>query len=192
MLGGQPPVRPHEIGEDPDLASQTPTQSISDELTAEGRIVGTVPYMSPEQLEGKEIDERSDIFSLGVVLFEMATGRRPFQGDTSVSLIMSIGRDTPPDVDSLRGELPHHLGRVIARCLEKDPEKRYQTAKGRPQRDGRLAARNRRQHFGTRPLSWMRTRTPLPRLCLPLGYLSRPETALTDRRGVSGPRELRF
>jgi TolB-like protein len=106
------------------LATELPTEA----LTEEGRIIGTMPYMSPEQLEGKEIDSRSDIFSLGVVLYEMAAGERPFQGDTSVSLISSIVKDTPQSVDTLRGELPHHLGRIIAHCLEKSPKRRYQTA----------------------------------------------------------------
>ena len=106
-------------------ASQLPTEA----LTGEGRILGTMPYMSPEQLEGKEVDRRSDIFSLGVVLYEMATGERPFQGDSSISLITSIMRDKPPEVDSLRRDLPHHLGRVIRRCLQKKPENRYQAAR---------------------------------------------------------------
>ena len=107
------------------FSSQLPTEP----LTEEGRLVGTMPYMPPEQLEGKEIDSRSDIFSLGVVLYELATGERPFKGESSASLIMSIGRDTPPDVDSMRAELPHHLGRVIRRCLQKNPERRFQSAK---------------------------------------------------------------
>jgi serine/threonine protein kinase/TolB-like protein/Flp pilus assembly protein TadD len=106
------------------LASELPTEP----LTEEGRIVGTVPYMSPEQLDGKEIDARSDIFSLGVMLYEMATGERPFKGDSTASLMMSIGRDTPPTVDSVNRDLPRHLGRVIAHCLEKDPRRRYQSA----------------------------------------------------------------
>ena len=106
------------------LSTELPTEP----LTEEGRIVGTMPYMSPEQLEGNEIDARSDIFSLGVVLYEMATGQRPFSGDTSVSLISSIVKDTPATVDTLREGLPHHLGRVIAHCLEKSPKRRYQSA----------------------------------------------------------------
>ncbi|MGB5661504.1 MAG: serine/threonine-protein kinase, partial [Thermoanaerobaculia bacterium] len=107
------------------FATELPTEP----LTQEGRVLGTMPYMSPEQLEGKEIDSRSDVFSLGVVLYEMATGERPFKGDTSASLIMSIGRDTPPAVDVLRQGLPHHLGRVVGLCLVKDPEHRYQSVK---------------------------------------------------------------
>jgi Tol biopolymer transport system component len=98
-------------------------------LTGEGRILGTVAYMSPEQAEGKPIDPRSDLFSLGVILYEMATGRRPFTGDTSVSIVSSIVKDTPPSVTSLNPELPRELGRIIRRALAKDPEARYQTAK---------------------------------------------------------------
>ena len=104
------------------------TEAPTEVLTGEGKILGTMPYMSPEQLEGKDLDSRSDIFSLGILLYEMATGRRPFQGDTSVSLISSIVKDTPPSVDTVRSELPHHLARIVNRCLDKDPKRRYQTA----------------------------------------------------------------
>ncbi len=97
-------------------------------LTGEGKILGTMPYMSPEQLEGKDLDPRSDIFSVGILLYEMATGGRPFQGDTSVSLISSIVKDTPPSIDTVRAELPHHLARIVNRCLDKDPKRRYQSA----------------------------------------------------------------
>jgi TolB-like protein/Flp pilus assembly protein TadD len=85
--------------------------------------------MSPEQAEGKPVDARTDIFSLGVVLYEMATGRRPFQGDTSISTISSILKDSPPRVSDLKPGLPRHLGRIIERCLEKNPGKRFQTAR---------------------------------------------------------------
>jgi Tol biopolymer transport system component len=98
-------------------------------LTGEGRILGTVAYMSPEQAEGKGIDARSDLFSLGVVLYEMATGRRPFTGDTSVSIVSSIVKDTPTSITQLNPALPRELARIIRRALAKDPEARYQTAK---------------------------------------------------------------
>ena len=107
------------------LSTEQPTEP----LTAEGRIIGTMPYMSPEQLEGKEIDARSDIFSLGVLLYEMGTGRRPFKGDSPASLISSILKDTPRDVDEIRESLPHHLGRIIQHCLRKEPQLRFQTAR---------------------------------------------------------------
>jgi eukaryotic-like serine/threonine-protein kinase len=106
-------------------ASALPTATV----TGEGRILGTVAYMSPEQAEGKPLDSRSDIFSLGVMLFEMATGKRPFVGDTSISLLSSIIKDTPQSVTDLKPALPRELSRIIKRCLVKDPEYRYQSAK---------------------------------------------------------------
>jgi len=105
------------------------TVVLEEELTEEGRILGTYPYMSPEQIKGKPVDHRSDIFSLGVVLYEMATGERPFSGETSADLISSILRDTPPPAHELNRKLPRHLDRILAHCLEKDPESRFQTAK---------------------------------------------------------------
>jgi len=104
------------------------TAGPTEALTGEGKILGTMPYMSPEQLEGKDLDPRSDIFSLGILLYEMATGARPFQGDTSVSLISSIVKDTPPSIDTVRAELPHHLARIVNRCLDKSLKRRYQSA----------------------------------------------------------------
>ena len=98
------------------------------DLTGEGRIIGTVAYMSPEQAEGKPVDPRSDIFSLGVVLHEMATGNRPFTGDTNVSVISSIIKDTPAPVTDTNPKLPADFARIIRRCLAKDPDRRYQTA----------------------------------------------------------------
>ncbi len=97
-------------------------------LTEEGRVLGTVPYMSPEQVKGQPLDRRSDIFSMGVMLYEMATGSRPFQGETSAELISSILRDEPAPVSEVKVDLPHHLGRVIRHCLEKNPKRRYQSA----------------------------------------------------------------
>jgi len=104
------------------------TAAPTEVLTGEGKILGTMPYMSPEQLEGKDLDPSSDIFSVGILLYEMATGARPFQGDTSVSLISSIVKDNPPSIDTVRAELPHHLARIVNRCLDKDPKRRYQSA----------------------------------------------------------------
>ena len=95
-------------------------------VTREGVVLGTASYMSPEQAEGKPTDARSDIFSLGIILYEMATGQRPFQGDTSISTISSILKDTPPLVTELNRSLPNHMGRVVNRCLAKDPARRYQ------------------------------------------------------------------
>ena len=105
------------------------THLATDSITQEGLILGTAAYMSPEQAEGKTIDHRSDIFSLGVVLYEMATGNRPFKGDTNLSLLSSILKDKPQPVSEVKTGLPRHLGRIILRCLEKDPERRPQSAK---------------------------------------------------------------
>jgi Tol biopolymer transport system component len=97
-------------------------------LTGEGRIFGTVAYMSPEQAEGKSLDARSDLFSVGVILFEMATGRRPFTGDTNLSIVSAIIKDMPPPVTELNPSLPRDLARIVRRALIKNPDQRYQTA----------------------------------------------------------------
>jgi hypothetical protein len=99
------------------------------DLTGAGRIMGTTAYMSPEQAEGKAVDPRSDVFTLGVMLYEMAVGERPFKGDTQVSLLSSIIKDTPTAVTDLKKDLPRDLARIVGHCLAKDPEDRYQTAK---------------------------------------------------------------
>jgi serine/threonine protein kinase len=96
--------------------------------TAEGRVLGTVAYMSPEQAEGKEVDARSDIFSLGTILYEMASGTRPFRGETTMSTLSAILKDQPFSITDLKPSLPRHAGRIIRRSLTKDPERRYQTA----------------------------------------------------------------
>jgi TolB-like protein/Tfp pilus assembly protein PilF/predicted Ser/Thr protein kinase len=97
--------------------------------TQAGLVMGTPSYMSPEQVSGRPLDHRTDIFSLGVMLHEMATGRRPFQGTSSAELISSILRDNPQPVTEIRPDLPADLARIIRRCLEKDPRRRVQTAR---------------------------------------------------------------
>jgi TolB-like protein/Flp pilus assembly protein TadD len=98
-------------------------------LTRDGALMGTAPYMSPEQLQGREVDARSDVFSLGVVLWEMAAGRRPFRADSAVGLATAIVRDAPPALGVVRPDLPRQLGRIVDACLEKEPERRFQTAR---------------------------------------------------------------
>jgi TolB-like protein/tRNA A-37 threonylcarbamoyl transferase component Bud32/tetratricopeptide (TPR) repeat protein len=103
--------------------------TLASALTQAGAVMGTPAYMSPEQISGRVLDHRTDIFSLGVMLHEMATGRRPFEGTSSAELVSSILRDSPPLVTDVRPDLPSDLGRVIRRCLEKDPRHRVQTAR---------------------------------------------------------------
>jgi serine/threonine protein kinase/Tol biopolymer transport system component len=107
------------------MAAAMPTQ----EMTGEGRILGTIAYMSPEQAEGRAVDPRTDVFAIGVLLHEMATGDRPFKGDTQMSVLSAIIKDTPASVTDVKPELPRDLARIIRHCLAKDPEDRYQTAK---------------------------------------------------------------
>ena len=97
-------------------------------LTKAGTILGTMPYMSPEQIEAKPLDPRTDIFSLGIVLYEMATGARPFGGESSPALMSSILKDRPTPVTERRPDVPGDVSRLIDRCLEKHPRDRIQTA----------------------------------------------------------------
>ncbi len=98
-------------------------------LSMEGQVMGTVPYMAPEQLRGEPVDGRTDLFSLGIMLYELTTGRRPFQGKSSPDLASSILRDTPVPMTSLRGDLPQDFVRIVECCLEKNPADRIQSAK---------------------------------------------------------------
>ena len=100
-----------------------------DTLTTPGTAVGTVSYMSPEQARGADVDARTDLFSLGIVLFEMATGLLPFQGRSPMEVISSILRDTPPLVTGMRSDLADDLAHIVQRCLEKDRQHRFQSAR---------------------------------------------------------------
>jgi Tol biopolymer transport system component len=96
--------------------------------TEEGMVVGTVSYMSPEQAEGKKVDARTDIFSFGAMLYEMITGRRAFAGDSTLSILSAILRDEPKPAAEIVLGFPRELDRIVARCLQKDPNRRYQHA----------------------------------------------------------------
>ncbi len=97
-------------------------------LTAQHQILGTAAYMSPEQAQGLPTDSRSDIFSLGTIIYEMATGARPFRGDSAISVISAILKDVPAPPSDMKPSVPPDLDRIVRRCLAKDPSRRYQTA----------------------------------------------------------------
>jgi dienelactone hydrolase/predicted Ser/Thr protein kinase len=130
--------------------SQQPTQ---EPMTLVGTLLGTPAYMSPEQAEGRVVDARSDVFSFGAVLYEMLTGQRPFKGESTISLITAILRDTPVPARTLRREVNARLDAVVQRCLEKDPGARYPSGQallsdleaclGRSSRTSRRALRQR-------------------------------------------------
>jgi serine/threonine protein kinase len=113
------------------LAKRIPQHSVQEDSTAAamsteaGLVMGTVEYMSPEQVRAQTVDQRSDIFSLGVVLHEMASGRRTFQGGSSMDVISAILRDRPPGLET---NVPSELDRIIRRCIEKEPGRRFQNA----------------------------------------------------------------
>ena len=112
-------------------ASEAGTATITareDVQTEEGTIVGTVAYMSPEQAEGKKVDARSDIFSFGSMLYEMAGGRRPFEGTNKISTLSAILNKEPPPLAEAAPGLPAELDKIIWRCLRKDPDRRAQHA----------------------------------------------------------------
>ncbi len=106
------------------------TLAVGKDMTREGNILGTAAYMSPEQAEGKAVDARSDVFSLGIIFYQMITGTRPFTGETSISTISSVLRDDPAPISTIKPTLPRQLSRIIRRCLEKNPERRYESARG--------------------------------------------------------------
>jgi len=115
-------------GASDDGAVHRPTLDNSARLTTAGRIMGTVHYVSPEQLQGKQPDARSDIFAFGVVAYEMLTGRRAFDGGSHAELISAIMKDDPLPIADFAPDVPLPIVRTITRCLSKDPDERWQTA----------------------------------------------------------------
>ncbi len=116
-----------KVGGDPQSDADTELATMT--ATVDGALVGTVPYMSPEQIGGRPADERSDIFSVGLLFFEMLSGRRAFHGDSAIEQAAAILHEDPPSVTDVREGLPRQLGRILTSCLEKDIETRLQTAK---------------------------------------------------------------
>ncbi len=115
-----------KIGETTEAETELATLS----LTQSGTVMGTLPYMSPEQLHGRGLDHRTDIFSLGIVLYEMAAGQRPFHGETAAELMSSILRDSPKPITEVRADLPAVFQRILGQCLAKESGARYASASG--------------------------------------------------------------
>jgi len=109
-------------GSDPEASTQRMA-------TAPGVVMGTVAYMSPEQVRGQKVDHRTDIFSFGAILFEMISGRRPFQGNTAADLMSAILHDDPADVSTISGDVPPALSGIVLHCLEKSPDERFQSVR---------------------------------------------------------------
>jgi len=126
--GGVDGVRDGARGDAADteaLDATTTADAPTEGLTGEGKIVGTVAYMSPEQASGQSVDARSDVFSFGVMLYEMASGRSPFASDSTASTIAAILRDDPPPVTTVRSDTPPGIDGILERCLAKRPGERY-------------------------------------------------------------------
>jgi eukaryotic-like serine/threonine-protein kinase len=116
-------------GEDDDtLLAESPRPPIPASLTAPGTVMGTVAYMSPEQVQGKDLDHRSDIFSFGIILHEMLRGQRVFTGESQVDVMHAILRADPPDLSETNAKISPQLDKLVRRCLEKQPARRFQTA----------------------------------------------------------------
>ncbi len=107
-------------------ATMAPTMAAP--ISEVGQMVGTVPYMAPEQIRGEAVDARTDLFSFGILVYELGCGKRPFEGETFADVSSSILRDSPQPLSGVRSDLPIDLDRILGRCLEKQPRERFQTA----------------------------------------------------------------
>ena len=107
------------------VTTDAPTRK---KLTEAGAVMGTVGYMAPEQVRGQEVDTRADIFAFGVILYEMLSGRRPFDGDSSVEVMNAILKEEPAELGETNAKVSPALERIVRRCLEKRPERRFQSA----------------------------------------------------------------
>ncbi|HMF07558.1 MAG TPA: protein kinase, partial [Thermoanaerobaculia bacterium] len=186
-----------------DLSMQPTTPKKAD-LTAEGTILGTFQYMAPEQLEGKEADARTDIFALGAVIYEMATGKKAFSGGSQASLISSIMKEDPQPISAVQPMTPPALEHVVRKCLAKDPEDRWQSARDVAGELGWIAQTSSSSSLASGPASvalrprrrvWPATLAGmlLAALLVGLGYiLRRPQPPSVLRATVTLPQNLRF
>lgn len=159
---------------DPNEASvltQGPTVSAagSPYLTRDGQVIGTLAYMSPEQVHGRPVDARSDVFSFGVMLYEVLSGTRPFKGESKLDTATAILRDDPPPLDKLRRDVPAGLQAILARCLEKAPEDRY--ASGQELHDDLLGLKRRLEAPSTGLSSLLRRPAVLAVAALLLAFI---------------------
>src|SRR5262249_12652680 len=115
-------LKPQQIGA---TDSQAPTQK---KITDPGTVMGTVGYMSPEQVRGQDVDQRSDIFSFGVILYEMLSGRRTFNGESAVEVMNAILKEEPPELGETNTRISPQLEKIVRHCLEKQPERRFHSA----------------------------------------------------------------
>ncbi|MGH9720888.1 MAG: protein kinase domain-containing protein [Bryobacteraceae bacterium] len=171
------------------VALQEATRSIA--LTMEGTMVGTVPYMSPEQLQGQEVDTRSDIFSFGAVLYEMVTGQRAFAGKNQASLIASILERDPPPMHGLQPLTPPVLERLVGVCLAKDRNERWQTARDLKRElewigSGETETQQHRQPGSWAVWFWVAAMLILSAVAI-AGWLRRPQVAQIQDRVVRLP-----
>ena len=150
-----------------DEASQIATMA----MTREGAILGTVPYMSPEQAQGQPVDPRSDVFSLGIVLYEMATGKHPFHGQTPIAIVSAILGQQPAAISEVKPGLPPQLEQTLGLCLAKDPDERFQSAA-----ELREELQESRQHLPVGEPGQVEPTTSLP------GARSRPGSRVTRPR----------
>ena len=175
-------------------ADATRTMAIG--LTQAGTIVGTPQYMSPEQVEGKETDARSDIFSFGAVLYELITGKKAFEGKTAVSVMAAVLRDTPAAMTTLVPVTPPALERIVKRCLEKDADDRFQTARDLKHALEDLGAGEVAAPAGYQPAPlWMLAAAVFALVAAVLGvaYWRKPAPAATDYRlAINPPPGLHF
>ena len=158
-------------------------------LTAEGTIVGTFQYMSPEQIEGREVDGQSDLFSLGAVLYEMVTGRRAFEGKSQLSVASAILEKEPEPLSAVKPMTPPALDHAIRTCLAKDPEKRWQTARDLAHALKWIAESGSHAGAGAAPGSRRRSRERLVRVALAMTTAA--ALALGYQQATRAPAELR-